>query len=539
MKVLTAVLVCLLSICASAAQAAQAAQAAPPRPHAPTEAQIQARQRSDAQAVQVYRAGLRDAIAYAASQPALFPVAAATQPRLLSHEQRAAVRALWQRVSDYYLALDSIARQHAGWHADVRRLPLQRRVASFHVGHAAFLAQYRAALEFIEATRHEPGLAILLNEAMPELGLPAGSFDRFKFRFLNVARATEFSAAELLRGQYRPPPAELRSVQQEDAAAILRQGQGAGPAMTIANAFDIVRKAGFQAWFPVQAGVAEWMGDTKVYRLQRSLVSAQQIAALSQRLEPGDILLERREWYVSNIGLPGYWPHAALYVGTAAERVRYFDTDDVRAWVRAQGEASGEFERLLAQRAAAAHADSGKPLEHGHAARVIEAISEGVSFTSIEHSAAADSLAVLRPRSSRAEKAHALLRAFVYVGRPYDFNFDFRSDAALVCSELVFKAYEPASGMRGLSFPMTDVLGRIATSPNDMVRQFDEQFGTAEQQTDFVVFLDGHERDNRAVDAPVAEFRASWRRPKWHLATQSLQAGGTPKPDPGSAGRRD
>lgn len=492
--------------------------AEPKGPLAP--AQIEARQRSDAQAVLRYREGLRDAVAYAKAHAAFQAAGGGPQPRLLSYEERDAVRALWQRLFDYMLALDSIGQQHAAWHLDVRRVPQAQRAASFHIDHAAFLAQYRAALEFIEAAQREPGLDILLNEALPGLGMPAGSFDRFKFRFLNVARATEFSAGEVLRRSYRNSLPPLVPVQQEDAADILLKGRGTGPVLTFANAFDIVRKGGFQAWFPVQMGVAEWMGDTKVYRLQRSLITPEQIAALGPQLEPGDILLERREWYVSNIGLPGFWPHAALYIGTPVQRARYFDTPEVRAWVQAQGEPSGEFERLLNKHAPAAYKQGLAPLEAGHPARVIEAISEGVAFTSLEHSAAADSLAVLRPRNARVEKAQALLRAFAYVGRPYDFNFDFRSDATLVCSELVFKAYEPGSELRGLRFPVSDVLGRVASSPNDMVRQFDEQFGTAAQQTDLVLFLDGQEKAVRAVEAPLEEFRRSWRRPKWHLLTQ-------------------
>jgi hypothetical protein len=53
-----------------------------------------------------------------------------------------------------------------------------------------------------------------------------------------------------------------------------------------------------------------------------------------------------------------------------------------------------------------------------------------------------------------------------------------------------------------------------------MVRQFDRQLGTLEQQLDFVVFLDGHERSGTAVERPEEEFRSSWRRPKWHIFVQ-------------------
>jgi hypothetical protein len=151
---------------------------------------------------------------------------------------------------------------------------------------------------------------------------------------------------------------------------------------------------------------------------------------------------------------------------------------------------------------------------------VLEAVSEGVSFTTLEHSAAADSLVALRPRLNIREKAEALLRAFHYSGRPYDFNFDFRTDSSLVCSELVYKVYEPAPGMKGIRFPLVQVMGRPVSTPNDMARQFSEQFDTPGQQTDFVLFLDGSEKTNSAAEADVIEFRRSWQRPKWHVLTR-------------------
>jgi hypothetical protein len=210
---------------------------------------------------------------------------------------------------------------------------------------------------------------------------------------------------------------------------------------------------------------------------------------------------------VSNIGLPGYWPHTALFIGSAPERSRYFDDPVVREWVRAQGRPDGDYEAFLRERYPQAYAQSRE-------GRVIEAMSEGVLFTTLLHSAAADSLAILRPRATRREKAIAIARAFSYIGRPYDFNFDFHTDATLVCSEVVYKAYEGA-----VTMPLSTTAGRLNTPPNEIVREFDETWDTPRQQFDFVLFLDGHERARRAVNADVATFRSSWKRPKWHIVT--------------------
>lgn len=481
-----------------------------------------ARQANDLRAVTVYRQGIARLLAFVEQRTDLFPAARPEGPRLLGERERETVRTAWKTLLDYYLALDALEQYHGDFHL---MLSASDRARSHRVTYAAFLAKYRFGLDFIRRVENDPKLAIILNDAVPELGLPAGSYDRFKFRFLNVLTATRFAALNAVGKTL--PAAEAASVSTaiaEDEKRIWAAGQGEGGRLTAANAVNVIQKTGFQLFFPVQAGVSEWMGDAKVHRVHRSLISPAQVAGMQKKMRPGDVMLQRREWYVSNVGLPGFWSHAAFYMGTAGERRQFFADDPaVVQWVRVQGEASGDFEKLLERRYPKVYALSLQAQEHGRAPRVIEAISEGVSFTTLEHSADADALVTLRPRVSKVDVARAIERSFRYSGRPYDFNFDFQTDATLVCTELVYKAYEPGEGFRGVRLQLEEMVGRTAIPANSIARQFHEEFGTPRQQFDMVVFLDGQEKRRQAVEAGVDEFRKSWRRPKWHVITQDLK----------------
>jgi len=467
----------------------------------------------DLKALEIYRNGLNSIIDFAKSRPDLFPPKKLNSARMLSRDQKEAVWNAWKGFLDYTLALDAIGKNYE--HFYLKRG--EERDNSFLIAYGAFVAQYRFALEFIQVADRDPGFRTLLNEPVPEIGLPKNSYEKVKLRFLNVARAGEFAALEATRKTIADEEASAASASaREDAKYVWKAGVWKGEELTAKNALRLIKRSGFTAYFPVQAGVSEWMGDTKILRQNRSLVTQQQIKEMAARLEPGDILLERREWYLSNIGLPGFWPHAALYIGTPEQRKSYFQDAEVKSWVLEQGVASGEIDDLLRSRSPEIYALSLKTFE-GHSPRVLEAMSEGVVFTSLEHSAEADSVAVLRPRLLKKDKAVALLMAFHYMGRPYDFNFDFLTDSRLVCTELIYKAYEPSKQIRGLRFPLVDILGRKTTPANEIVKQFDAQFGTPQQQIDFILFLDGVERAGKAVSSSLEAFRESWKRPKWHI----------------------
>jgi hypothetical protein len=465
----------------------------------------------DVKALQIYREGLAKIVTWAEGQTNLFSVAALKNTLLPNRQTKEELWQLWKSYLDYLLALEAIEQRHRDW----PKLAGPLRNQSYAVNYGAFLAKYRFSVKLIEIVERNSLSDTILNESVPEVGLPRGTYSKIENRYLNGFTATEFGARAVVRETMREGASgEWLQGINADAEALLKMGHGEGELLTLKNALKIVQRAGDTVWFPIQAGVSEWMGDTKVYRPGRSLISAAQIEQL--KLLPGDVLLVRHEWYLSNIGLPGFWPHAALYIGTPEERSRFFADPEVTGWTRSQGGIE-TFEQLLQGREEEAYLQSLKPLEKGHDSRILEAVSDGVSFTALEHCADADSLVILRPLLSKKERAIALLRAFHYAGRPYDFNFDFATDSELVCTELVFKCYEPGEGFHGLRLPLVDMLGRKLLPANEIVRQFDEQYRTNQAQFAFITFLDGREDEGKAIEATLGQFRQSWRRPKWHI----------------------
>ncbi len=478
---------------------------------------------NDATVVRIQRQGLSDILDFMKRRSDLFPEQVVKTRHLLSREQKEVVWTTWIAFLDHLMMLEAIEQTYIDESTDSDE---SLQYARFQIAHGAFLARYRFCLDFLVITERDPLFHVILNEAVPELGLGGDTYSRIKYRYLHLAIATKFAAWGVKAKRYDSAFDEtLEKNSADDRDIIWRYGRGQGVIQTLRNGAQIVKDTSFEHYFPIQKGISDWMGDVKVLRAGRSLINQEQISDLVEVLQPGDVLLERREWYLSNIGLPGFWPHAALYVGTSAQRQAYFQDPQVIAWVRAQGVLSGSFEALLQRQEPTAYEASRRIEDPQHPLRILEAVGEGVMFTTLEHSAHADSLAVLRPKLSKLEKAKALLIGFHYSGRPYDFNFDFLTDDKLVCTELVYKAYEGSSDRKGIRFPTVEIMGRLAMPANEIVKQFDHDYATDRQQFELIRFLDGHEREQQAVVADLATFRKSWKRPKWHILVQDTVLG--------------
>ena len=478
------------------------------------------KQTQDMRAVEIYRNGLATLIDHVHQRRDLFPRYKLKRPLLLKHQARNEVVSIWKSLLDYYMALDSIA----AFHRDFLKLENRHQQKfSYQIFRAAFLAEYRFALDFISVAENNPGLDTLFNEAVPDLGLPDNIYAKFKYRFLNVIIATEFAAFEAVEPFFgNPADIDLKQYIAQDSKAIWAHGKYKGPVLTVKNGIKILKTAGHKAWFPVQKGVSMWMGATKVYRKHEYLIKDEQIRQFAHLLEPGDILLERREWYLTNVGIPGYWSHAALYVGTPRERIKFFDDPQTLMWAQKQG--APTLEQLLSQTYPRAYAMGKTTSDDGNPIRVMEAIAEGVVFSSLEFSAGCDSLAVLRPRLQKKDRALAIFRAFQYFGLPYDYNFDYLTENSLVCTELIYKAYEPGRDSSGLHLPLEKIGKHLVTPANAFAKEFSQTYNTNRQQMDLVLFMDGYERQRTAVKSDVAAFLDSWKRPKWHIIRQSISS---------------
>ncbi len=235
-----------------------------------------------------------------------------------------------------------------------------------------------------------------------------------------------------------------------------------------------------------QKTAALWMGHTRLSD-RPWFITPEQIESIQPKLRPGDIILERRNWYASNAFLPGFWPHAAMYIGSA-EDLKALDILDKPA-----------IQKHLTEYLTAG--PDGRP----HT--IIEAVGKGVSFNSITHSMHADYAAVLRPRLSQKEIAKAIVRAFENLGKPYDFDFSFDNTDKLVCSQLVYESYK---GM--LDFKVRRIAGRNTLPPVDIARKFVDERRLDDRQLDFVLFLDAVPSEGTSRQATEAEFCESISR---------------------------
>jgi len=460
---------------------------------------------------------------------------------VLSADEEAVLRDQWGAVWAHLLALDQLRVAYEDWwRFDPSRFTRDRHLRAFLLSGAAELSLVEASLRMSLIAAERRNVRTFLDSPHEGRGLPPASFSRMRRELQGSRDLARVLAVErymdLLRlgFQGRTEAGSLGAGWLWDRAlAHLTAIEAMNPldrvALQAGSSAQPLKKGLRRALYPAQKGFAESMGDTRTRRAGEYFVSEEQIAEMRGALRPGDIALSRKNWYLSNLGLPGFWPHAILVLGPPESFVAYFDDPEVTAWVSEQAGSPMRFEAWLAQRYpdawrrySAGEQDGDQHVNY----EVLEAISDGVVFNTWAH-AAGDYLAVVRPRLSKVAKAQAIASAFGELGKPYDFNFDFASDHTLVCTELVWRAYRPATGKEGLDIPLVRVAGRPTLPANELARLYAAQWDSdsdsdsdGEHQLDFVWFWDTSEADQRAYMANEADFRASHARPQWDRAQQ-------------------
>ena len=175
-----------------------------------------------------------------------------------------------------------------------------------------------------------------------------------------------------------------------------------------------------------------------------------------QLLQPGDILLEKTPFRLTDQFIPGHWGHAAIWVGNENQ------LKELGIW---HDPLLVPYHQSIRNR-------------HG----VVEALRSGVTISTLSHFMNVDDMAVLRSRDiTPAAQARIVLQAVRQVGKAYDFNFDVETTDKIVCSELIYHSYTD------YQWPTKRTLGRSTISPDNIASK---ALGTNELDL-VLLYLDG------------------------------------------------
>ncbi len=192
-------------------------------------------------------------------------------------------------------------------------------------------------------------------------------------------------------------------------------------------------------------------------------------ADISGSLKAGDILLEKTPFRLTDKLIPGYWGHAAVWVGTEAELKEL-----------------GIWNHPVVTR----YRDE---IREGR--MVVEALRSGVEMNTLQHFLNVDSVGVLRkPNQSRETRANTVIQALRQVGKPYDFNFEVESKGRVYCSKLVYLSYT------GIDWPTKKSMGRTTFTPDDVAIK-----AAKDHALQLVTFYHDGKRVNNAPTVRMAE----------------------------------
>ncbi|MFT5905427.1 MAG: hypothetical protein ACI9E1_001025 [Cryomorphaceae bacterium] len=209
------------------------------------------------------------------------------------------------------------------------------------------------------------------------------------------------------------------------------------------RAYDIVRRnsSGYkQAMFHVfrltgtaVSGLKQPMKKSNSFVKGAKRVTPDLLEEIRSKLMPGDVIITRHDDALSNLFLPGYWPHAAFYMGNPSQLK-------------------------------ALNISTSPQYEH----EIIESKKDGVKFRPLSETLSVDSFVVMRPNLCSTFLSQVIQSAMSHTGKRYDFLFDFTKANRLACTELVYRSYH---GVDNLQFSLNERSGRMCISAEDLIDQ--------------------------------------------------------------------
>ncbi len=361
------------------------------------------------------------------------------------------------------------------WHA---RNALFELITSFRDGEAkgdaatddvasreAFLIAFSAALLLVDAARFlrevanlRPVVRSKFNEPAAEFGVPGGVYDTIQRSLVSARHGRHLYHAVRYFEEHEE---ELRSLARTngltaliDCIDELRHRLDVSIAQFAkaklrTRADQVLRRVGRtfvgRALYGIQKLAGSLVADKYLRYGHRPGLPDEVALQVRGLLRPGDVLVVRKEYALTNYFLPGYWPHAALYLGDTESLAELGIQDNEHVKPR--------WTKMLESESPDAH--------------VLESMRDGVNLRTLASPFASDSIVVLRPHLSQQDVRTAVSRCFAHEGKAYDFDFDFRRADRLVCTEVVYRALD---GVGAINIPLVERAGRPTLSGSDLIQ---------------------------------------------------------------------
>lgn len=370
-------------------------------------------------------------------------------------------------------ALWEIVERHLQYRSHFTGQIAQTKGAILALSAGVHLSYYSSLL--VDRLLDSPPAQAKLNEAYPRSGIEAGTYQML---FEQVTRTDHLQtlriAWELFQRELQDPETPLHKIQaqggdygeviqnllamQKKSTAqvthILRERSLLLPELRNQLRHSVIRRAADKAskgvqgnLYAMQSVLFTLVGDTQATPAVKLHFNDDQKTKIRAALRPGDILLTFSGGYMSNIFLPGKFKHAIVYIG------------DVTARTQAD---------LSPQDVGLSGWDQSETLADGTPIELIEAVSEGVVYGSLEHlfDGYITRFVVLRPQVTPAALREGLRDVFSYVGSEYDFNFDFSNGTRQCCTELVYRMLQERDGF---DFRLVKRAGVFTLSADDIL----------------------------------------------------------------------
>ncbi len=316
-------------------------------------------------------------------------------------------------------------------------LSAEDRLRAFVIGYAAACLLLRSGSYIVRIAEGRPVVAQKLDEAEPRFGIARKSFTEIYSAQSSVPRMWKFYLAWLFYEEYRGRILSMADdemiggivpllVEEEPFMEKRRTEYVAKRFRYRLYSFLRKNRSGFEnTMFQIlQIGgrtISEIRDPMTGLVAMPKRVPGDPLEAIRAFLKPGDIIVTRHRDALTNLFLPGYWPHAALYVGQQPE-----------------------------------------------GGTVVEAKKDGVLLRELDETLKVDSFVVLRANADEQVTKEVVNRAISHVGKLFDFAFDFRQTDRLACTALVYRSWH---GLAGMEFVLGEQAGRFCLPAEDLIDQ--------------------------------------------------------------------